>query len=107
QALPAHGQRRAGHRSEARHAKILRLVRPGQGVTKRRPDRVALPISPASRASLILPAKKNEREVRMIRRRTALAAGLATLAPLAARGQSTWKPTKPIRMIVPYGPGGS
>ena len=41
----------------------------------------------------------------MIRRRTALAAGLAALTPIAARGD--WKPTKPIRMIVPYGPGGS
>lgn len=43
----------------------------------------------------------------MIRRRVALAAGLAALAPIAARSESTWKPTKPIRMIVPYGPGGS
>ena len=43
----------------------------------------------------------------MIRRRAALAAGLAALAPIATRGQSSWKPTKPIRMIVPYGPGGS
>jgi tripartite-type tricarboxylate transporter receptor subunit TctC len=41
----------------------------------------------------------------MIRRRAALAAGLAALAPISARGD--WKPTKPIRLIVPYGPGGS
>ncbi len=43
----------------------------------------------------------------MIRRRTALATGLAALAPVAARSESAWKPSKPIRMIVPYGPGGS
>lgn len=43
----------------------------------------------------------------MIRRRTALAAGLAAMTPIATRGESSWKPTKPIRMIVPYGPGGS
>ena len=41
----------------------------------------------------------------MIRRRTALAAGLAALTPIAARGD--WKPTKPVRLVVPYGPGGS
>src|SRR4051812_38232106 len=44
-------------------------------------------------------------EAEMFGRRTALAAGLAALAPLAARGQGSWKPSKPIRMIVPYGPG--
>ena len=41
----------------------------------------------------------------MIRRRAAVAAGLAALAPIGARGD--WKATKPIRLIVPYGPGGS
>jgi tripartite-type tricarboxylate transporter receptor subunit TctC len=41
----------------------------------------------------------------MIRRRTALAGGLAALTPIAARGD--WKPGKPIRLVVPYGPGGS
>lgn len=43
----------------------------------------------------------------MIRRRAALAAGLAALTPIATRGESSWKPNKPIRMVVPYGPGGS
>jgi tripartite-type tricarboxylate transporter receptor subunit TctC len=43
----------------------------------------------------------------MIRRRAALAAGLAALAPIATRGESSWTPTRPIRMVVPYGPGGS
>jgi tripartite-type tricarboxylate transporter receptor subunit TctC len=41
----------------------------------------------------------------MIRRRAALAAGLVALTPIGARGD--WKPSKPIRLIVPYGPGGS
>src|SRR4051812_19515706 len=41
----------------------------------------------------------------MIRRRPLLAAGLAALTPIAARGD--WKPSKPIRLVVPYGPGGS
>src|SRR3954470_22554410 len=41
----------------------------------------------------------------MIRRRPLLAAGLAALTPIAARGD--WNPTKPIRLVVPYGPGGS
>src|SRR5882757_10717974 len=50
---------------------------------------------------------KTKREERMIGRRTAMAAGLAALAPIGARGDSDWKPTKPIRLIVPYGPGGS
>ncbi len=38
-------------------------------------------------------------------RRHALAAGLA-LAPFAARAQA-WRPTRPIRLIVPFAPGGS
>ena len=41
----------------------------------------------------------------MIRRRPLLAAGLAVLTPIAARGD--WKPAKPLRLVVPYGPGGS
>ncbi len=36
-----------------------------------------------------------------------MAAGAAALAPIGARGESVWKPTRPIRLIVPYGPGGS
>lgn len=47
------------------------------------------------------------REESTSRRRTALAAGLAALTPIGARSECTWKPTKSIRMIVPYGPGGS
>jgi len=47
----------------------------------------------------------------MIGRRTAMAAGLAALTPVvgppSARGESAWKPVRPIRLIVPYGPGGS
>jgi tripartite-type tricarboxylate transporter receptor subunit TctC len=41
----------------------------------------------------------------MIRRRPLLATGLAALTPIAARGD--WKPNKPLRLVVPYGPGGS
>ena len=42
----------------------------------------------------------------MIRRRHATLAALAAMVPAAARAQAAW-PTKPIRLIVPYGPGGS
>jgi tripartite-type tricarboxylate transporter receptor subunit TctC len=31
--------------------------------------------------------------------------GSATLAPLAAQGQATW-PTAPVRIIIPFAPGG-
>jgi tripartite-type tricarboxylate transporter receptor subunit TctC len=42
----------------------------------------------------------------MIGRRQATAAALAALLPTATRAQAAW-PSKPIRLIVPYGPGGS
>jgi tripartite-type tricarboxylate transporter receptor subunit TctC len=42
----------------------------------------------------------------MIGRRTAAAGALAALLPASSRAQAAW-PTKPIRLIVPYGPGGS
>lgn len=42
----------------------------------------------------------------MIGRRTATAAALAALLPASSRAQAAW-PSKPIRLIVPYGPGGS
>lgn len=42
----------------------------------------------------------------MIGRRTAALAGLAAFAASTARAQATY-PNKPIRLIVPYGPGGS
>jgi tripartite-type tricarboxylate transporter receptor subunit TctC len=42
----------------------------------------------------------------MIGRRGAGLAGLASLLPTGARAQADW-PTRPIRLIVPYGPGGS
>ena len=42
----------------------------------------------------------------MIGRRTATAGALAALLPASSRAQAAW-PTKPIRLIVPYGPGGS
>lgn len=42
----------------------------------------------------------------MISRRTAALGTLATFAASAAKAQTVW-PTKPIRLIVPYGPGGS
>jgi tripartite-type tricarboxylate transporter receptor subunit TctC len=42
----------------------------------------------------------------MIGRRTATAGALAALLPTGSRAQAAW-PTKPIRLIVPYGPGGS
>jgi tripartite-type tricarboxylate transporter receptor subunit TctC len=42
----------------------------------------------------------------MIGRRHATAAALAALLPMGSRAQAAW-PSKPIRLIVPYGPGGS
>jgi tripartite-type tricarboxylate transporter receptor subunit TctC len=42
----------------------------------------------------------------MMHRRDVTLAGVAALLPVRARAQSQW-PTKPIRLIVPYGPGGS
>jgi tripartite-type tricarboxylate transporter receptor subunit TctC len=42
----------------------------------------------------------------MIGRRRATLAGLLGLLPMGARAQAEW-PTRPIRLIVPYGPGGS
>src|SRR5882672_9638866 len=46
------------------------------------------------------------REEKMIGRREATAAALATLLPSGGGAQAAW-PTRPIRLIVPYGPGGS
>ena len=40
----------------------------------------------------------------MTHRRTLIAATLA--APIAARAQPAWAPSRPIRLVVPYGPGG-
>src|SRR5690242_11884815 len=45
-------------------------------------------------------------EERMIRRRGLGIATLAVLLPAAIRAEPGW-PTRPIRLIVPYGPGGS
>jgi tripartite-type tricarboxylate transporter receptor subunit TctC len=42
-----------------------------------------------------------------MRRRFATLAGLAALLPATGRAENTWKPNRPIRLIVPYGPGGS
>ncbi|HEX9558154.1 MAG TPA: hypothetical protein VF991_16790 [Reyranella sp.] len=42
----------------------------------------------------------------MIGRRQASLAALAASLPAKARAQAAW-PTRPIRLIVPYGPGGS
>ncbi|MFN0160551.1 MAG: tripartite tricarboxylate transporter substrate-binding protein, partial [Burkholderiales bacterium] len=40
-----------------------------------------------------------------VARRKALLAGAATLLPLHARGSDTW-PARPLRIIVPFAPGG-
>jgi tripartite-type tricarboxylate transporter receptor subunit TctC len=45
-------------------------------------------------------------EETMIGRREATLAALASLLPVSARAQAVW-PTRPIRLVVPYGPGGS
>jgi tripartite-type tricarboxylate transporter receptor subunit TctC len=42
----------------------------------------------------------------MIGRREATMAALAALLPVSARAQAVW-PNRPIRLVVPYGPGGS
>ena len=42
-----------------------------------------------------------------VNRRTVLGASLAAALPLGAHAQQAWQPSRPIRIIVPYAPGGS
>src|SRR5262249_24404290 len=53
----------------------------------------------------ILPPTRRRRKL-MIGRRQVTAAALTALLPMGSRAQAAW-PNKPIRLIVPYGPGGS
>src|SRR3981081_2337897 len=46
------------------------------------------------------------REETMIGRREATMAARGALLPVSARAQAVW-PNRPIRLVVPYGPGGS
>ena len=43
----------------------------------------------------------------MIGRRSATLGSFAAMMPRALRADSSWKPNRPIRLVVPYGPGGS
>jgi tripartite-type tricarboxylate transporter receptor subunit TctC len=72
------------------------------------PEGIALAAAPRCRylAWLLLRTSSNQGLQPMTPRRSLLAAATLAVTP-AARAQSEWRPSRPIRVLVPFAPGGA